>query len=182
MDNWGRWVYDSRFLREFTGSLEGPWGRSRLEPGRESSSTWGSGLSKGPWVKGCGLPRLSVDWSIQTRGVGIWWALRVSLKGGLCSRPRGSGRLLISIKEGGHLVEVLTGLAGVSSRTCRLPAPQTDAEAATACSSSGKLSTVLSMILPRTITMSQQLQRSWGWGEYNGEMMGNIQLFNYLRL
>ena len=29
-------------------------------------------------------------------------------------------------------MEVLTGLAGVSSRTCRLPAPQTDAEAATA--------------------------------------------------
>ena len=25
-------------------------------------------------------------------------------------------------------------------------------------------------------------QRSWGWGEYNGEMMGNIQLFHYLRL
>ena len=34
-------------------------------------------------------------------------------------------------------MEVLTGLAGVSSRTCRLPAPQTDAEAATAWSSQG---------------------------------------------
>ena len=34
-------------------------------------------------------------------------------------------------------MEVLTGLAGVSSRTCRLPAPQTDAEAATARSSQG---------------------------------------------
>ena len=41
------------------------------------------------------------------------------------------------LKEGGHQVEVLTGLAGVSSRTCRLPAPQTDAEAATARSSQG---------------------------------------------
>ena len=34
-------------------------------------------------------------------------------------------------------MEVLTGLAGVSSRTCRLPGPQTDAEAATARSSQG---------------------------------------------
>lgn len=39
--------------------------------------------------------------------------------------------------EGGHLVEVLTGLAAVSSRTCRLPAAQTDAEVATARSSQG---------------------------------------------
>ena len=39
-------------------------GEVRLEPSRESSSTWGSGLSKGPWVKCCGLPRLSVDGSI----------------------------------------------------------------------------------------------------------------------
>ena len=59
-------------------------------------------------------------------------------------------------------MQVLTGLAGVSSRTCRLPAPQTDAEAATAWSSSGKLSTIFCMILLRTITMSQQLQRSGG--------------------
>ena len=42
-------------------------GEVRLEPSRESSSTWGSGLSKGPWVKCCGLPRLSVDGSIQTK-------------------------------------------------------------------------------------------------------------------
>ena len=57
-------------------------------------------------------------------------------------------------------MQVLTGLAGVSSRTCRLPAPQIDAEAATAWSSSGKLSTVLCMILLiRTTTMSLQLQR-----------------------
>ena len=59
------------------------------------------------------------------------------------------------LKEGGHLVQVLIGLAGVSSRTWRLPAPQTDAQAATARSSSGKLSTVLYMILLiRTVTMS----------------------------
>ena len=51
------------------------------------------------------------------------------------------------LKEGGHLVQVLIGLADVSSRTCRLPAPQTDAEAATSWSSSDKLSTVLCMIL-----------------------------------
>ena len=137
-----------------------PWGplrEVRLEPGWESSSTWGSGLSKWPWVKCCGLSRLSVDGSIQIRGAEFWWALRVSVKRGLWSRPWvqqdcwSQGR--------GHLGQVLTGLAGVSSRTCRLPAPQTDAEAATAWSSSGELSTVLCMIfLIRTITMSQQLQ------------------------
>ena len=59
----------------------------RLEPGRERSSTWGSGLSKGPWVKCCGLRRLSMDGSIQTRGAGIWWALRVSLKGACAVDP-----------------------------------------------------------------------------------------------
>ena len=56
-------------------------------------------------------------------------------------------------------MEALTGLAGVSSRTCRLPAPQTDAEAATAWSSSGKFSTIL---IIRTITMSEQLQNERG--------------------
>ena len=55
-------------------------------------------------------------------------------------------------------MEVLTGLAGVSSRTCRLPAPQIDAEAATAWSSSGRLSTIM-ILLIRTTTMSLQLQR-----------------------
>ena len=61
----------------------------RLEPGRESCNTWGSGLSKWPWVKCCGFPRLSVDGSIQMEvhsscgGAGFWWALRVSLKRGL---------------------------------------------------------------------------------------------------
>ena len=60
------------------------------------------------------------------------------------------------LEEGGLLVHVLTGLAGVSSRNPRLPAPLTDAEAATAWSSSGELSTVLCMILVmRTITMSE---------------------------
>ena len=57
-------------------------------------------------------------------------------------------------------MQVLTGLAGVSSRTYRLSAPQIDAEAATAWSSSGRLSTVLCMILLiRIIRMSPQLQR-----------------------
>ena len=57
-------------------------------------------------------------------------------------------------------MQVLTGLAGVSSRTCRLPVPQIDAEAATAWSSSGRLSTALCMILLiRIIRMSLQLQR-----------------------
>ena len=60
------------------------------------------------------------------------------------------------LEEDGLLVHMITGLAGVSSRNPRLPAPQTDAEAATAWSSSGELSTVLCMILVmRTVTMSE---------------------------
>ena len=57
-------------------------------------------------------------------------------------------------------MEVLTGLAGVSLRTCRLPAPHRDAVAATGWrwSNPGKLS-ILYMVLLRTITMSQQFQR-----------------------
>ena len=49
--------------------------RSRLGPSRESSSTWGSGLYKRSWLKCCGLPRLSVDRTIQTkrsRNLELW--------------------------------------------------------------------------------------------------------------
>ena len=84
--------------------------------------------------------------------------------------------------QGGvYLLQVFTGLASVSSRAYRLPAPQTDAEASTTCSSSGKLSTVLSMILPRTITMSQQLQRSGGL-EGGSTMEKWWEIANYLKL
>ena len=58
------------------------------------------------------------------------------IEGGPVQYTQGFGKTA-DLKEGGRLVEVLTGLAGVSSRTCRLPAPQTDAEAATARSSQG---------------------------------------------
>ena len=66
---------------------------------------------------------------------------------------------------------VLTGLAGVSSRTCRLPGPQTDTEAAPARSSQGgsQQSSVWSFLLEPS-----QRPRSYRVGEkYNGEMMGN---------
>ena len=135
------------------------WVRSRIEVSRERGSNWGSGFYKRPWVKCCGLPRLSVDGSIQTKRtrllVALWgWHWRGDCEVALgFSKPAG-------LKEGGLLVQVLTRLAGVSSRTCRLPAPQTDAEAATVWSSSGELSTVLCIILLiRTVTMSLQLQR-----------------------
>ena len=68
-------------------------------------------------------------------------------------------------------MEVLTGLAGVSSRNCRLPAPQTDAEAATAWTSQGSSQqySVWSFLLEPS-----QCPRSYRVGEkYNGEMMGN---------
>ena len=77
-------------------SGENFWRRSSRAPSRESISAWGSDLCRWPWVKSCGPPRLRVDGSIQTRGAGFWWALRVSLKGGLWSRTWGSARLLIS--------------------------------------------------------------------------------------
>ena len=72
--------------------------------------------------------------------------VRVSLNGGPVKLNLGFSKTA-DLEEGGLLVQVLTGLAGVSSRNHRLPAPQTDAEAATAWSSSGKLSTILCMIL-----------------------------------
>ena len=78
-------------------------------------------------------------------------------------------------------MQVLTGLAGVSSRTCRLPAPQTDAEAATAWSSSGKLSRILCMILLRTITVSQQVERGVKVQWRNDGKYPIIQLFEALR-
>ena len=81
--------------------------------------------------------------------------VRVSLNGGPVKLNLGFSKTA-DLEEGGLLVQVLTGLAGVSSRNHRLPAPQTDAEAATAWGSSAKLSTVLCMILViRTITMSK---------------------------
>ena len=69
-------------------------------------------------------------------------------------------------------MEVLTGLAGVSSRTCRLPAPQTDAEAAPARSSQGgsQQSSVWSFLL-------EPSQRPCSYREgkrYSVEMVENI--------
>ena len=64
-------------------------------------------------------------------------------------------------------MEALTGLAGVSSRTCRLPVPQTDAEAATAWSSSGKFSTILirTSQCPSSCKMREEIQHRNG-GKY----------------
>ena len=72
--------------------------------------------------------------------------MRVLLNGGPVKLNLGFSKTA-DLEEGGLLVQVPTGLAGVNSRNRRLPAPQTDAEAATAWSSSGKLSTILCMIL-----------------------------------
>ena len=81
--------------------------------------------------------------------------VRVSLNGGPVKLNLGFSKTA-DLEEDGLLVHMLTGLAGVSSRNPRLPAPQTDAEAATAWSRSGKLSTVLCLVLVmRTITMSE---------------------------
>ena len=65
-------------------------------------------------------------------------------------------------------MHVLTRLAGVSSRTCRLPDPQTDAEAATSWSSLGKLSTILCIILLIRI-VSVQVVTKWE-RRYNKEV------------
>ena len=134
------------------------WVRSRIELNRERGSNWGSGFYKRTWMKCCGLPRLSVDGSIQTRGAGFWWALRVSLKGGLCSRPwvqqdcwsQGRG----SRSAGAHRTGwcEFKDLQAACSPDRRWGSTSTE--------QSGRLSTVLCMILlVRTITMSQQLHR-----------------------
>ena len=132
-----------------------------------------------PWTVAC--TRLLCPWDFLGKSTGVGchfllqgedleWELLREVKARI--RQRNFQYLgFRPFKEGGHLGQVLTGLAGVSSRTCRLPAPQTDAEAATAWSSSGELSTGLCMILLiRTVTMSLRLQRG---EKYNGEMMGN---------
>ena len=97
-----------------------------------------------------------IDFSIQTETSRILVSfVRVSLNGGPMKLNLGFSKTA-DLEEGGLLVQVLTGLAGVSSRNHRLPAPQTHAEAATAWGSSVNLSTVLCMILVmRTITMSE---------------------------
>ena len=97
-----------------------------------------------------------MDFSIQTKTSSILVSfVRVLLNGGPVKLKLRFSKTAY-LEEGGLLVHVLTGLAGVSSRNPRLPARLTDAEAATAWSSSGKLSTVLCMVLViRTVTMSE---------------------------
>ena len=97
-----------------------------------------------------------MDFSIQTKTSSILVSfVRVLLNGGPVKLKLRFSKTA-DLEEDGLLVHMITGLAGVSSRNPRLPAPQTDAEAATAWSSSGELSTVLCMILVmRTVTMSE---------------------------
>ena len=98
----------------------------------------GFSLYTWPWVKCYGLPRL-LDFSIQTETRRILVSfVRVPLNEGSVKLNLGFSKTA-ALEEDGLLVQVLTGLAGVSSRNPRLPAPQTDAEVATAWSSSGKV-------------------------------------------
>ena len=128
-------------------------------------------------MKCYGLPRLSVDWPIQTKRIRILVsAVRVSLKGGLWSRPWGLARQLVS-RNGSS--------SGGAHRTgwCEFK----DLQAAccldrlwgsNSTEQSGKRSTVLCMILLiRTITMSLQLQRG---GKSTMEKWWEIA--NYLKL
>ena len=153
-----------------------PWGplrEVRLEPGWESSSTWGSAFLSDPGWSAVGSPGWVWMGPFKPEGQnsGELWGCQWS---GACEVDPGFSKTA-GLKEGGDLGQVLTGLAGVSSRTCRLPAPQTDTEAATAWSSSGELSTVWSFLLE----LSQCLN-SYRVGErYNVEVMGNTG--NYLR-
>ena len=151
-----------------------PWENSELMtlgPQRIHSKTWGPlrkvkartrqrkfqylGFRPDRWWRGVGHTGWVWRGTFKQRRAGFWWAQRVSLKGGGCAVDPGVQQDCWS-QGRSHLVQVLTGLAGVSSRTCRLTAPQTDAEAATAWSNSWELSTLLCMILLiRSTTMSK---------------------------
>ena len=150
-DNCSRWVYDSRSSENSQQALRAP---EQGQSWNQAEKTPVHGVQTWPWVKCCAPHRLSVEASIQTdeQDSGEVW---VDHWRGVCVvDPEVQKDCWCQVR--GHLVPVITGLAGVSSRTCRLPAPQTDAEAATAWSSSGELSTVLCMILLiRTTTMSK---------------------------
>ena len=121
-------------------------------------------------MKCWGLPSLSVDGSIQTKRtrllVALWgWHWRGDCEVALgFSKPAG-------LKEGGLLVQVLTWVAGVSSRTCRKPAPQTDAEADQhgAVQGSSQQYSVWSFLLEPS-----HCPCSYREGEkYSGEIIGN---------
>ena len=146
------------------------WVRSRIELNRERGSNWGSGFYKRTWMKCCGLPRLSVDGSIQTKRTRILVsALRVSLKGSLWIGPgvqqdcwsQGTG----SSSGGAHK----TGWCEFNEP--QAACSQTDAEAAPARSSQG--GSQQSSVWPFLLEPSQ-CPCSYREGEkYNGEMMGN---------
>lgn len=47
-------------------------GRSRVGADRESHRTWDICFYEIPWVKCFGLPRLRLDWSIETKRKEFW--------------------------------------------------------------------------------------------------------------
>ena len=135
------------------------WVRSRIELNRERGSNWGSGFYKRTWMKCCGLPRLSADWSIQTKRTRILVsAPRVSLKGSLWIGP-GVQQDCWSQGRGSS--------SGGAHRTgwCEFKEPQAACSpdrcwGSNSTEQSGRLSTVLcTILLIRTVTMSLQLQR-----------------------
>ena len=150
------------------------WVRSRIELNRERGSNWGSGFYKRTWMKCCGLPRLSVDGSIQTKRSRILVSYEGVTEGGACAV--GPGVQQDCWSQGGWSPSAGAHRTGWCELKDLQAACSPDRRwGSNSTEQSGRLSTVLCMVLIGIITMSQQLQR--GGKKYSGEMMGNIQLF-----
>ena len=150
--------------------------RSRLGPSRKSSSIWGSGLYKRLWVKCCGLPRLSGDGSIQTKSSRNLVSSEGVTEGGACAVDPG-------VQQGCWSLGGWSSSAG-AHRTgwCELKDLQAACSpdrrwGSNSTEQSGRLSTILCIILIRIITMSQKLQRG---GKSSMEKWWEIS--KYLRL
>ena len=115
----------------------------------------------------------------KPRGAGFWWALRVSLKGGACAVDPGVQQDCWSQGTGSS--------SGGAHRTgwCELKDQQAACSpdrrwGSTSTEQSGRLSTVLCMILLiRTVTASLQLERGGG-GRHSVEIMENM--WHHLRI
>ena len=148
----------SAHLRPLRRVLGQEFPRSRLGPSRKSSSIWGSGLYKRLWVKCCGLPRLSVDGSIQTKRSRILVSYEGVTEGGACAVDPGVQQDCWS--QGGWSPSAGAHRTGWCELKDLQAACSPDRRwGSTSTEQSGRLSTVLRMVLIGIITMSQQLQR-----------------------
>ena len=169
-DNWSRWVYDSRSWENSQEALRAPEEGQGWNQAEKAPVLGVQAFIKDPGWSAVGSPGWAWmgPFKPEEQDSGELWGCHWR---GACAVDPGFSKTA-GLKEGGHVVQVLTGLAGVSLRTCRLPAPQTDAEAAPARSSQGgsQQSSVWSFLLepsqcPSSFKMGEEIQHRNG-GKY----------------